>query len=194
MISPLTPGRVIPIPSLAISGCWWFTDIDGDGKSELFSVLEAELDPANKAKLKKPVEIRQYTLRADGGFDHHVVGTIADRQTRFLVPGDFDGDGQAELIAAAFRTGIYRFIPPAGGPAAGKKWKSEKIAEASSGFEHAAYATDLDGDGALELYVAADDQGELVRYVYDGKGGFTRTVLGKLDKGILTWNITDGRF
>jgi hypothetical protein len=169
-------------------------DVDGDGKSELFSVLEAELDPANKAKLKKPVEIRQYTLRADGGFDHHVVGTISDRQTRFLVPGDFDEDGHAELIAAAFRTGIYRFSPPDGGNAPGKKWKSQKIASDSSGFEHAAYATDLDGDGKLELYVAADDQGELVRYVYDGKGGFTKTVLGNMEKGVLTWNITDGRF
>jgi hypothetical protein len=169
-------------------------DIDGDGTSELFSVLEAELDPNDKSKLKKPVEIRQYTLRADGGFDHHVVGTIPDRQTRFLLAGDFDGDGQSELIAAAFRTGIYRFIPRAAGSAPGKKWKSEKIASDSSGFEHAAYAADLDGDGKLSLFVAADDQGELARYDYDGKGGFTKTVLGKLDKGILTWNITSGTF
>ncbi len=169
-------------------------DVDGDGKSELFSVLEAELDAANKSKLKKPVEIRQYTLRADGGFDHHVVGTIPDRQTRFLVPGDFDGDGRAELYAPAFRTGVYRFSQPEGGASSGKKWKSEKIESNSSGFEHAAYAADIDGDGKLELYVAADDQGELARYDYDGKGGFDKTVLGKLEKGVLTWNITTGRF
>ena len=48
-------------------------------------------------------------------------------------------------------------------------------------------------DGKLELYVAADDQGELARYDYDN-GRFKKTVLGKLDKGILTWNITNGLF
>ena len=45
----------------------------------------------------------------------------------------------------------------------------------------------------LELYVASDDQAELRRYDYnDGK--FKKTLLGKLDKDILTWNITSGTF
>ena len=38
---------------------------------------------------------------------------------------------------------------------------SRSIDADSSGFEHAAYVADLDGDGTLELYVAADDQHEL---------------------------------
>jgi hypothetical protein len=167
-------------------------DVDGDGKGELFSVFEAELD-ANK-KIAKPVEIREYTRTGDGKFDHYTVGTIDDRQTRFLVPGDFDGDGHAELIAAAFRTGLYYFTPPPGGNAPGKQWTSKLIDDASSGFEHAAYAADLDGDGKLELYVAADDQGELSRYDYVGNGEFRKRVLGHLEKGALTWNITTGTF
>ena len=167
-------------------------DVDGDGTAELFSVLEAELD-ADK-RIAKPVEIREYTLGDDGNFGHYTVGTIADRQTHFLVPADFDGDGHAELIAAAFRTGLYYLTPPSGGNAPGKAWTSKLIDDGSSGFEHAAYAADLDDDGRLELYVAADDQGELSRYDYTRDGKFRKRVLGKLDKGALTWNITTGEF
>lgn len=166
------------------------TDLDGDGRSELFSVLEAELG-ADK-RIAHPVEIRQYTLNADGSFSHSVLGTIDDRQTRFLVPGDFDGDGRAELIAASMKTGVYHFAPPAPGSPAGTAWTRTLVDNNSSGFEHAAWATDLDGDGRTELYVAADDQRELKRYDWTGKG-FKRSLLGKLDADVLTWNITDGR-
>ena len=138
-------------------------DLDGDGKAELFSVLEAEVDPADKKKLKKPVEIRQYHLQADGTFTHESIATIQDRQTRFLVPADFDHDGKMELVAAAISTGIYYLTPPKGGKGA---WNVTLIDGDSSGFEHAIYVADLEGDGSLELYVAADDQHELRRYTY----------------------------
>ena len=165
-------------------------DVDGDGTDEIFGVLEAELDPNDKKKILTPVQIRRYRINDDGGFDYEVIGTIDDRQTRFLVPGDFDGDGKAELVAPALSTGVYYFTPPAGGQG---KWKRSLIDANSSGFEHAAYAADLDDDGTLELYVAADDQQELKRYILvDGK--FNRVVLGKLDPSVLTWNITDGTF
>jgi hypothetical protein len=163
-------------------------DLDGDGKAELFSVLEAEVDPADKKKLKKPVEIRQYHLQADGTFSHESIATIPDRQTRFLVPADFDGDGKMELIAPALSTGIYHLTPPKSGKGA---WTVTVIDADSSGFEHAAYAADIDGDGTIELYVAADDQKELRRYTFAG-GKFTREVLGKIDASTLTWNITTG--
>jgi hypothetical protein len=163
-------------------------DLDGDGKAELFSVLEAEVDPADKKKLKKPVEIRQYHLQADGTFTHESIATIQDRQTRFLVPADFDRDGKMELVAAALSTGIYYLTPPKSGKGA---WNITLIDGDSSGFEHAIYAADLDGDGALELYAAADDQHELRRYTYkDGK--FARETIGTIDPSTLTFNITTG--
>ncbi|UCH30113.1 MAG: hypothetical protein JSV06_03555, partial [Myxococcales bacterium] len=61
----------------------------------------------------------------------------------------------------------------------------------SSGFEHAALLTDLDGDGVDELYVASDDQGEVRRYV-QGKKGFSKTVLYRreIPESVFTWNIT----
>jgi hypothetical protein len=164
-------------------------DLDGDGKAELFAVLEAEIDPADRTKIKKPVEIRQYHLQPDGTFTHEAIATIQDRQCRFLVPGDFDGDGKMELIAPALSTGIYHLTPP---PSGKGPWTVTLIDTESSGFEHAAYAADVDGDGKLELYVAADDQQELRRYTY-ANGKFTRETIGKIEASTLTWNITTGK-
>ena len=167
-------------------------DLDGDGKTELFSVLEAEVDPNDRSKLLKPVEIRQYTLKPDGTFSHRTVATIDDRLTRFLVPGDFDGDGTDELVAASFKRGIFHITPPAAGVNSQARWTTSLIDSNSSGFEHAIYAADLEGDGKVELYVASDDQRELRRYDYVN-GKFKKTVLGKLDADVLTWNITTGK-
>lgn len=164
-------------------------DLDGDGKAELFAVLEAEVDPADKKKLKKPVEIRQYHLQPDGTFSHESIATIQDRQTRFLIPADFDRDGKLELVAAALSTGIYYLTPPQGGKG---PWNVTLIDGDSSGFEHAIYAADLEGDGSLELYAAADDQRELRRYTFKD-GTFTRETIGKIDASTLTWNITTGK-
>ncbi len=159
-------------------------DIDGDGKAELFSVLEAELGPDKQ--LVKPVEIRAYTLAADGSWSHAVAATLDDKQTRFLVPGDFDGDGQQELVAAAMKTGLWLLDRGADGT-----WTKTQFDAQSSGFEHTTYATDLDGDGALELYVAADDQKQLNKYTWDpGTKAFTKETLGALSDDVITWNIT----
>ncbi len=168
-------------------------DVDGDGTAELFGVLEAEVDPKDKTKLKKPVEIRKFKLEADGTFSHSVVATINDRQTRFLVAGDFDGDGRTDLVAAAIKTGLYHITQPASGAAADAKWNIKRFDSNSSGFEHTTYGADIDGDGKLELYVAADDQRQLKRYVWEN-GAFQKTLLGKLEDATLTWNMSSGTF
>lgn len=161
-------------------------DIDGDGVSEVFVVNEAEIDPEDKTKILTPVQVRQYTL-ADGAWSHTVIASIDDRQTRFLVPGDFDGDGKIELIAAAFKAGLFHLVQTEEG------WTSTRFEQASSGFEHAIYGADLNGDGALELYVAADDQRELKKYTWNAeRGSFDKQLLGRLDAQVLTWNITTG--
>jgi hypothetical protein len=162
------------------------TDVDGDGISEVFSVLEAELD--GDKNIVKPVTIRQYSY-ANGAFTGTDIATIEDRQTRFLVPGDFDGDGKIELVAAAYKTGLYLIRP------GDESWSISRFDQSSSGFEHSAWAADLDGDGVMELYVAADDQRELKRYSWNAdKKGFDKALLGRLDSGLITWNITSGSF
>jgi hypothetical protein len=167
-------------------------DTNGDKKAELYAVVEAEtqLGPDGKAQVVHPVEIRQYTLQKDGTFTATVVATIDDKQCRFLVPGDFDGDGKIDLMAAAMKTGIWFLTQDGKG-----KWNSQNIETSSSGFEHSAYAADLDHNGQLELYVAADEQRELRSYVWNATTkAFDRSTLGPIADGVITWNITAADF
>ena len=127
-------------------------DVEGDSKSELFSVLEAE----RVGKVIKPVEIRQYTEQPDGTFVHKTAFTLQDEQCRFLVPGDFDHDGKTDLVAAGYHSGLWIARLADSG-----EWETTLIDKDSSGFEHTSYATDIDGDGKAELVVAADNQASL---------------------------------
>ena len=163
-------------------------DLDGDKNSELFSVVEAETALENgKPKIVRPVEIRQYTAKKDGTFSHAVVTTLDDLQTRFLVHGDMDGDGAQELVAAAMKSGIWVIKKDA------KDWSAENIERNSSGFEHASWPTDLDGDGKLELYVASDEQRELRRYAWNAASKvYEKTVIGPIPPSTITWNVTSG--
>ena len=165
------------------------TDIDGDGTSEFMSVLEAETGP-NK-EITEPVKIRLYKPNADGGFDHEDIARIDDRQTRFVLAADFDGDGRKELVAAAMKTGLYLIDSEVDGKET--TWSIKKFDSVSSGFEHATVAHDMDGDGTPELYVAADDQRELKRYTWNAeKGTFDKKLLGRLNESTITWNVVAG--
>lgn len=166
------------------------TDLDGDGVSELMAVMEAELNPATKA-IVKPVEIRRFQKSADG-WTEHTMATISDRQTRFLVPGDFDHDGRIELVAATMSAGLFLLEPPAEG--IDGAWTASRFDADSGGFEHAAVGADLDGDGKLELYVAADRQKELRRYRWNAETKrFDRETIGRFEGRIFTWNLVGSR-
>lgn len=161
-------------------------DVDGGGGAEIFSVVEAHTELVDgKATIKDPVEIRQYRFKGDK-VEHSVIATIMDRQNRFLIPGDFNHDGKTDLVAAAMKTGLWLLTQAPDGT-----WSSNNFATDSSGFEHTSYGADLDGDGKLELYVAADEQRELRRYVWNaGTSSFDRAVIGKIPNDTITWNIT----
>lgn len=161
-------------------------DIEGDGRDELYVVVEGEID-ADKGTLKQSVEI----LRFDAGTDPTQgvkIAEIRDRLCRFLTIGDVDGDGKQELVAAAFKSGLW-LLRPGADPARGR-WKVTSIDRDSGGFEHAAILTDLDGDGAAELYVASDKHNEVRRYAWDGKR-LVREVIYKRKPsgGVFTWNL-----
>jgi hypothetical protein len=162
-------------------------DVDADGRDELYVAVEGRVTGTGAAqRLVEPVEIRRYDADtpATGGV---VIGTIDDRLCRFLTAGDVDGDGRPELVAAAFKAGLWLFRP---GAKKGDPWRSEQIDADSGGFEHAAILTDLDGDGVDELYVASDDDKEVRRYVWTDAGFARETIYRRPDdRPIFTWNL-----
>lgn len=156
-------------------------DIDGDKQSELFSVLEAQR--VGKAIIK-PVELRQYSENDDGTFTSKMIETLEDEQCRFLVSGDFNHDGSVDLIAAGYQSGLW-FLEQKN-----DSWSKTLIDKDSSGFEHTSYGADLNKDGKLELYVAADNQGSLNQYLWNAeKKQFDKTKIGDIAENTFTWNI-----
>jgi hypothetical protein len=163
-------------------------DVDGDGRDELYVAVEALTDRGENdtVEIVEPVEIRRYG--ADTPPDEGVVvATLPDRFTRFLTAGDVHGEGNRVLVAAAFRSGVWLLEP---GDDPNEPWKTENIDRDSSGFEHAAVLADLDGDGVDELYVAADEQGELRRYVWKD-GEVQREVIHRrpIANAMMTFNL-----
>jgi len=168
------------------------SDINADGKDELYVAIEAHTVKENGVKKRiDPVKIMRYTKKADGTLEELVATTLDDDQCRFLLAGDVDGDGQLELIAAGFKSGLWLLEPKEDGT-----FENVLIDANSSGFEHATHVADLDGDGKLEIYVAADDQKEFRQYKWNGEGFSRRFIddIGESDRSFITWNIQDGVF
>ncbi|MBN1425946.1 VCBS repeat-containing protein [Candidatus Fermentibacteria bacterium] len=159
-------------------------DLDGTGDA-LYVVKEAVISPGVAEPLA-PVSIVRYR-KTDDQWRSDTVATIPDRQCRFLLATDLDGNNSLELVAAGFKTGLWWIKPGATVP-----WQRELIDGDSSGFEHACTSADMDGDGTEELYVAADDQKELRRYVRRG-GVFQREAILPLTGDVITWGLTAGR-
>lgn len=163
------------------------SDVDGDGRDELYVCVEGRTEGTEPdVRLVAPVEVRRFDAGTDPS-KGRVVATLDDRFCRSLVAGDVDGDGKKEIIASPFKSGVWLLRP--GGDAAAP-WHKEQIDASSSGFEHAALLTDLDGDGRDELYVAGDDQGELKRYSWhDGKLVGEVVLRRSVPGSVLTWNL-----
>jgi hypothetical protein len=161
-------------------------DVDGDGRDELYVSVEGLVGGADGKQLLEPVEIRRYDADTPPGAGRSIA-QIDDRLCRFLTAGDVDGDGRKELVAAAFKKGVW-LLRPGAGPQA--PWSSELVDAESGGFEHAALLTDLDGDARDELYVASDDHKEVRRYRWqDGKPLRDTIYRRPDDRPVFTWNL-----
>ena len=154
------------------------TDMDGDGKDELYASVEAVSGGS--------VEIRRYRAGTPSD-DGETIAVLPDQLCRCLTAGDVDGDGRREIVAAPAKAGLWLLRP---GPP-GSSWQRDKIAADSSGFEHAALLADLDENGRDELYVASDEQNEVRRYVWR-QGAWTKDVLYRYEGRMpgFTWNLT----
>jgi hypothetical protein len=160
-------------------------DLEGDGRQELYAALEAEMGAGGAIAV--PVEIRRFDWK-DGAFVATKVVDLNDRFCRFLTAGDIDRDGQAELIASAFSSGVW-VIERQGGA-----YAATCIDKETGGFEHAAYLSSVGSDKGLDLYVADDNSGAVNRYAWDGKGYAKSVVTRRPVPGqAMVWNITDVR-
>jgi len=161
------------------------TSIEGEKNSVLFASLEGEhFGQTHKGDTTR---IRMY--RFDHGKISHVdIASLPGKLCRFLTLGDTDGDGKDEIIASTRVSGIWKLTPPSNRPFK-KKWEKSMIAENTSGFEHATFLFDFDGDGKDEIYVASDKQKELRCYWYNGKDYSVHT-LKRFTEDIITFNLT----
>ncbi len=158
-------------------------DMDGSGSPDLFAALEAEMSKADGVQqVVDMVKIKRYHFDK-GKFRESIIADIPDVFCRFLTCGDVNGNGKVDIVASTFKSGIWLI------QRGGNGWQKKLIDGDSSGFEHATLIDDLDGDGVEEIYVAADDQGTLRKYTWDGKT-FKREEILKLPPGNITFNIT----
>lgn len=163
-------------------------DVDGDGTDELYVSVEGETEgKGREARLVHPVEIRRYEAGTDPAEGAVIAVLTGERLCRFLTAGDVDGDGKKEMVAAAFKSGLWLLRP---GADPNQRWTVTSIDRESGGFEHASLLTDLDGDGRDELYVASDRDGQFRRYVWNGSR-FDREVIfsREVANSVFTWNI-----
>jgi hypothetical protein len=160
-------------------------DIDGNGKDELYVLVEGQKDATGQGLLHR-TEIWRY--EADTPANQGVpIAEFEDRLGRFLTPADLDGDGKKEIVAALYQKGVWWLKP---GDDVTKPWTKRVVDRDSKSFEHAALATDLDGDGRQELYVANDDGKTLRRHVWNGRRLVKEDIYRREDdRSILTWNI-----
>jgi hypothetical protein len=153
-------------------------DTDKDGKAEVFIVWEGAMD---KGKLVREVTLKQYRWNGTA-WDSEVAQTLPDRLTRATAAGDVTGNGKVDIVVGTQRSGLWLLEQTDDG------WSKRHIDRASSGFEHPVALTDIDGDGALEVYVASEDQNELRQYTFTD-GRISKKVIARLNPGDITWNV-----
>jgi hypothetical protein len=160
------------------------------GTAQLFSSIEAETekDETDTTVIVEPVKIYHYDFTGGKPKAVEIATLEKDSQCRFLTCGDVDQDGARELVASGMKTGLWMLKNDGKG-----NWEKTLIDKDSSGYEHATYISDLDGDGREEIYVAADDQHSLRRYLWED-GTFRREELFPIPDGTITWNLTTGTF
>ncbi|MBT3223411.1 MAG: VCBS repeat-containing protein, partial [Proteobacteria bacterium] len=162
------------------------TDLDRDGLDDIYVVREAHTEKkGKKTVIVDPVNITKIEKSGDS-WRETVVAELADKQCRFLVPGDINHDGKTDLVAAGMDSGLWALEQQED-----KSLKKVLIDANSGGFEHATHVTDLDGDGKMEIYVAADKQQAVRKYLWDGSR-YARSRVFDIPSRHITWNIQDG--
>ncbi|MDF2094028.1 fibronectin type III domain-containing protein [Knoellia sp. 3-2P3] len=140
-------------------------DFNGDGRSDIIA-------------RKSTGELYLFTGNGTGGFtnpSYRRIGTGWQIFDRILSPGDFNGDGRADLIARRTNGDLYLY-PGNGGGFNGYK----KISSGWQGLDRILSPGDFNGDGKADL-IARKPTGELYLFRGNGTGGVTG--YSKIDSG-----------
>ncbi|HEY2251771.1 MAG TPA: VCBS repeat-containing protein [Planctomycetaceae bacterium] len=153
-------------------------DLDADGLTDLVVADLGSFSPSDHAEGK--VVWLQRT--ADAAWRPVVIqaglGRVADVQ-----PGDFDGDGDIDLVVAEFgwrKTGRILLLENLGNKPGDKGMPPEfrmRVLDSRHGTIHVPVA-DLDGDGRLDFVALISQEHEtVVAFLNDGQGGFRKETL-----------------
>jgi hypothetical protein len=149
-------------------------DLDGDGLVDLVIAELGSFVPADHS------EGKVFWMRGAGAaFEEPQpiqagLGRVADVQ-----PGDFDGDGDTDLIVAEFgwrKTGRIVLLENRGKTANQPEFRIRQI-DPRHGTIHVP-TTDLDGDGRLDFVALISQEHEsVVAFINDGTGGFRKETI-----------------
>lgn len=164
----------LPVSQLAHPAHAEPCDLDGDGLVDLVVADLGSFQPADHAK-GKVVWLRRL---ADGGWEPIVIqsglGRVADVQ-----PGDFDADGDLDLVVAEFgwrKTGRILLLENRGPAGATPEFRMHEI-DPRHGTIHVP-PVDLDGDGRLDFIALISQEHEtVVAFLNDGAAGFRRETI-----------------
>jgi len=152
-------------------------DLDRDGRVDLVIADLGSFEPADHNRG------RILWLRQPGGaestWESHVLcaglGRVADVQ-----PGDFDGDGNIDLVVAEFgyhSTGRILLLRNRSLPAAQPPEFDVEVIDARHGTIHVPVA-DLDGDGRLDFVALISQEHEVIEaFLNMGQGKFHRETI-----------------
>ncbi|MFN7941984.1 MAG: VCBS repeat-containing protein [Thermoanaerobaculia bacterium] len=131
-------------------------DLDRDGDLDLVSASEAD---------DRIVFHRNDGTPADGGWTN-VSAAVGVDGARAVAAGDLDGDGDIDLVSAAYNEATVAWYESDGTPANGG-WTTHAISNGAGGASDVALA-DFDGDGDLDVACAQYLDDEITWYRNNG--------------------------
>ncbi|MBW7885395.1 MAG: VCBS repeat-containing protein, partial [Caldilineaceae bacterium] len=130
-------------------------DIDGDGRLDLMSASARD------------DRVAWYRNTGGGVWPEYTIINTADG-AQFIYAADIDSDGDADLLAVSERDNTIAWL--ANRLRAGRGFDHYIVSNQAAGV-HAAIASDMDGDGDLDIVAAVEYSDEIIWY--ESSGGYT---------------------